>query len=437
MAISIPISRILAAAIILSLVITISAARVQGAAAKPFAGQSITFMAIQPHALAAQILAKQFHALTGATVNLDIVPYDQVQQKATLDVESGADKIDVFDSWYTTIGALAHDGIIQDLTSFIKQNARIVQPSDRIKSIWNPYTLYNGRRWGIPFDGDSHILFYNKTIFRHFGITGPPRTWADYDRIEKEITLKGRAHGVYGAAIMAFNAPIIMLSTFANRLGTYGGTFLDRHGRPTLDTPEAIAALSDLKRQLPYALPNPFQTAFDQARLAFLDGKVGMMEFWTDMATMAQDPAESKIINQWGAVQMPAGPPPHGRHIAPLDAGFALTLSKGSRNPKVAKAFLLFATKPSTNLMLATTFHSGIDPTCYSTINSPRYKRFQKAHNAVREALNGALAWPTMPQAPTLLQNLTNNVELALTGKESPTQALRASEAFWHKTLGK
>ena len=71
-----------------------------------FAGQTLNFLIIQPHAVTGDILKADFEAATGATVNVTVVPYDQVQQQATLDVESGANQLDVIDYWYPTVGAL-------------------------------------------------------------------------------------------------------------------------------------------------------------------------------------------------------------------------------------------------------------------------------------------------------------------------------------------
>ena len=59
-----------------------------------FEGEQLSFMTIQPHAVTGDILKAQFEELSGATVNVTVVPYDEVQAKATLDVQSGANQFE-------------------------------------------------------------------------------------------------------------------------------------------------------------------------------------------------------------------------------------------------------------------------------------------------------------------------------------------------------
>lgn len=75
-------------------------------------GPTLSFLAIQPHERAARQLASDFQVATGALVRVTIVPYDQIRSKAIVDVQSGAAKYDVFDYWYTTVGELAHQGVL-------------------------------------------------------------------------------------------------------------------------------------------------------------------------------------------------------------------------------------------------------------------------------------------------------------------------------------
>ena len=102
------------------------------ASAQDFAGQEIDVMIVQSHVLAGDMMAKDFEAATGAKVNITAVPYDQVQQQATLDVMSGANRFDVIDYWYVSLGALASEGVIEDVTDLITRDTAAIQPNDFI-----------------------------------------------------------------------------------------------------------------------------------------------------------------------------------------------------------------------------------------------------------------------------------------------------------------
>lgn len=92
-------------------------------AEKEFAGQTLNFLTIQPHNVAAQNLATWFEEATGAKVELIVVPYDNVIEKAVLDVTSGANEIDVIEYWYPGLGTLVENDVLENLDQWYVDNA--------------------------------------------------------------------------------------------------------------------------------------------------------------------------------------------------------------------------------------------------------------------------------------------------------------------------
>lgn len=405
------------------------------AMAQQFAGQSIEVMIVQSHAVAAEMMAADFEALTGCKVNVTAVPYDQVQQQATLDVMSGANRFDVVDYWYTSLGALAEGGVIEDVTDLIARDTAEIQPEDFIPSIYDTYTLHDGRRWGLPYDGDTHVLFCNMEILERNGLT-PPSTWAEYAEVARKVTEAESANGIYGAAMMAFGVPIIVVGTFVNRLAGFGGAFLNADGTPALDSQAALDAAQQMLDAAPYCLPTPTETAFEQALPAFLGGKAAMVEFWTDLGVYSQDPAGSQIVDKWAAFQMPTGPGVDSA-LAALNAGFCFSVSKGSGKKDIAWEFIKFATSPDYSLKLLLTTGSGIDPIRLSGLNSQQYKDFAPlVQEAASATLSGVLPWPTGPQGPLMMEILSDELSMMMAGQKSPQDALAAAQAEWIRILG-
>ncbi|MDR3467878.1 MAG: sugar ABC transporter substrate-binding protein [Xanthobacteraceae bacterium] len=394
-----------------------------------FAGQELNLTIIQPHAIAGEVLKKLFQDQAGVTLNFTVIPYAQ----ATLDVQSGANHFDVHDYWYTSIGALVEDKVVVDLTDLIEKDKARINPGDFIESVYDAYTLVNGRRYGLPYDGDSHVLFYNTEILHRHGLEAPA-TWDAYYQAVKTITEKEKGNGVYGAALLGFKVPVIIVSSYANRLAGFGGKFL-KNGQPDLVSEESIAAAEELVRVAPYALPTPSETAFDQALPAFLSGKVAFLEFWTDLGVRAQDPQNSKIVDKWDVSQLPVG----GKNktpVAALDAGFGWAISTGSRKKDLAWEFVRFATSSEVGAKLLTTPNSGIDPTRRSTLNDPAYKAFApKVQRAAAAAFGSALPWPNVAQAPKLLDALTEQLALILAGQAKPKAGLEAAQHAWEHLL--
>ena len=398
-----------------------------------FAGQSLNLTIIQPHAIAGEVLKKLFQEQAGVTLNFTVIPYEQVHAQATLDVQSGANRFDVHDYWYTSIGALVDDKVVVDVTDLIERDKDKINPGDFIGSIYDAYTLVNGRRYGLPYDGDSHVLFYNTEILKRHGLEAPA-TWDAYYQAVKTITEKEKGNGIYGTALLGFKVPVIIVSSFANRLAGFGGRFL-KDGRPDLLSEEAVAAAEELVRVAPYALPTPSETAFDQALPAFLSGKVAFLEFWTDLGVRAQDPQNSKIVDKWDVSQLPVG----GKNKTPtaaLDAGFGWAISTGSTKKELAWEFVRWASSSQVGTTLLTTPNSGIDPTRRSNLDNPDYKAFApRVQRAASAAFGNALPWPNVAQTPKLLDALTEQLALILAGQVKPKAGLEAAQRAWEHLL--
>jgi multiple sugar transport system substrate-binding protein len=285
------------------------------------------------------------------------------------------------------------------------------------------------------------VLFFNTEIFGKAGITTAPETWDDVLAAAKAITEAGLTtedgQPIYGIALEAFKAPIIIGSSYSNRLAGFGGRFLNDDGSPALDSEAATQAAQALLDIAPYALPTPLETGFDQALPAFLSGQVAIQEFWTNLGSYAGDPAQSKIVGKWDVVQNPVGGS-NTAHIAPLDAGFAFGVSSGSKNKEIAWEFIKWSTGRYYNERLITQSDTGIDPTRLTTLNAESYIQFApKVQQAASATLSGAFAWPTIPESPDLMTVLSDNLALALQGDKTAAEAIAETQDAWKQILGK
>ncbi len=402
-----------------------------------FAGKTLRFLTIQPHNVASKNLAAWFEEETGAEVELIVVPYDNVIEKAVLDVTSGANQIDVVEYWYPGLGTLVENDVLENLDKWYKQNDSSLNIQDYLPTFFDVYTKIGGSRYGIPYDGDMHLLWYYKPLLEKYGLK-PPQTWDEYTMVAKTITEGEAGNNVYGCAIMGAKIPLILIGTYLNRLGSFGGSFFDAAGNPAINSPEAVAALEALIEQAQYALPTPAAVAFDEALGGWFTGKVAMVEFWTDLGAMTNDPNSSEIVDQWGVVPLPKGPPPKGRVVASVNAGFALGVSTGSKNKDLAFAFLYFAARPDITERYNTVV-GGIDPVRKSTLDDTKFIDFvsKEVADAITLANANAVTWPTSALWFKLQEPLNDNLSLALTGDKTPQQALDDTQKAWKKIIGK
>lgn len=402
------------------------------AAAADYSGETLRFMIINPHAGSIEPLSAAFAEMTGATVEAVTVPYDQATAQATLDVVSGANEMDVFQYWYVDKEALVRDDVLLNISDRIDADADI-DPDDFLGALYDSYTLVGDGRYGLPYDGDTHVLFYNATILERNGVE-PPKTWDDYLNVIKTITEAESANGVYGALIQGKQFPIIICGTYANRLGGFGGDFLDANGAPALNSDASIAAAQAMLDAAPYATPTPLETEFGNSIPVFLGGQAAMIEFWTDLGTWAEDPEQSAIVGEWGVVPMPVGGSNTINRPA-MNAGWSFGVSAGSHNVDMAWDFVRMSASKEFHISVLTNNKTGVDPTRKSAMEA--YRGFApKQADAVEEAIENAFPWPTKPDSPEMMQVLTDELGLMLAGDKTAEEAMTDAQAEWEDILG-
>lgn len=396
----------------------------------------LTVMIAQPHVGGAQIAARTFEERTGVKVNIDVIPLGQVYQQVALDQQSGANRYDVFQCWYCTIGAIAANGLGQDITDRIEADRDEIQPDDYIQNVYNPYSLYEGRRYALPFDGDSHALYYNLEIFDKMGAS-PPSTWEELNAIAARVTEEMSGDGIHGHSLIGLPVPLLNVSTFANRVANFGAGFLDADGMPTMNTSEMLAAADSIFELAPNASPTPPEIGYTEGLALFLSGKAAMTEGWMDLGINAQQDADSRIKDKWDVLPLPTLDGDTSKSRAALNAGWGLCLSSQTGNEEMAWEFLKWASGVEMAETMIATNGTGIDPFRRSAVNSDAYiSANARSQPIVSVALENAMPWPTVPDAPQLLEILSRDLATMLAGQKSPEDTLNGVQRAWERILG-
>ncbi|BHH86054.1 sugar ABC transporter substrate-binding protein [Desulforhopalus sp. 52FAK] len=402
-------------------------------------GSHVTLMIHTSHLGAADEMARLFYEETGNVVRIISAEYHEIYEATLNDFNSPSPQADVYVFWYANLARLAEERVISPLDHFYKKNAEIIDVDDLIPHYFDRYTLYRGKRWAVPFDGDIHVLFYRKSLFAKYDLS-PPSTWSQYLEIVKFITEKEKKNNIYGAAFMAYPTPFLIVGSFLNRLGGFGGTMEDDNMQPRIYSPEAVRALEAMVEHSKYTFPSTLEVDFAVARDAFIQGKVGMVEQWTDVGIMAEDPRQSLIRGDWGVVPMPVEQDIGSSGLAPLNAGWSLGISSKSKQRDLAEQLLLFAIRKDITLKLnLIPGGGGHDPTRISTINNMEFQEFAPQVSEVeKQLLDGTfVAFPNHPAVPDLLVNITDALVAALEGRMSPDEALKQCQLKWDVELEK
>ena len=168
--------------------------------------------------------------------------------------------------------------------------------ADIIPAVWE-YGVFDERRYALPFNTSTPVLYFNADRFRALGLPGPPATWDEFAEYARRLS--DRRRGVVGYIAVA--EPW----TFETMVSTRGGSLVTADGRPDLNSPVAIAVatfVQDLIRERSAIGRSLGQQTF--AQLDFVRGK-GMMI----IGSIANWPAARhlSILFELGVGPIPAG----------------------------------------------------------------------------------------------------------------------------------
>lgn len=100
----------------------------------------------------------------------------------------GSNSPDVVSSFTTSnIGTFCSSGAFLDLAPFIeksKLDLDAIIPKPMLE-----YTQFEGTRCALPLLGDAYGLYYNKDAFDAAGIESPPKTWSEFAKAAKKLTV--------------------------------------------------------------------------------------------------------------------------------------------------------------------------------------------------------------------------------------------------------
>jgi sn-glycerol 3-phosphate transport system substrate-binding protein len=182
--------------------------------------------------------------------------------------------------------------VLDDLVASLPANLT----ADIIPEVWE-YGVFEGRRYALPFNTSTPVLYYNSDRFRALGLPGPPGTWDEFAEYARRLS--DRRRGVVGYIAVA--EPW----TFEAMVSTRGGSLVTDDGQPNLNSLVAIevaAFIQGLIREGSAIGRSLGQQTF--AQLDFVRGK-GMMI----IGSIANWPAaqDLSILFELGVGPIPAG----------------------------------------------------------------------------------------------------------------------------------
>ena len=111
-----------------------------------------------------------------------------------------------------------------------------IDPSAFFEGAWNS-NVVDGTAYGVPWYVETRVLYERTDIAEEAGITEPPATWDDLTATAKAMKEQGGAEWGIGLGTKNYQE-------YVPFLWSNGGDIMNEAGEFTLDSPEAIEALT-------------------------------------------------------------------------------------------------------------------------------------------------------------------------------------------------
>jgi multiple sugar transport system substrate-binding protein len=284
-------------------------------AAKPYEGVEINILTFTGPQIAEPLQRRgpDFTELTGATVNVIIVPFSDLYQKILTDAATGTN---AFDAWVFAPQWMVDfivPGYVEDLTDRIASDPAL-QWEDVAPFFRDFSASYEGSIYTIPLDGDFHMGYYRSDLLNEAGLE-PPSTWDDYLEIAEFFhgkDLNGDGDPDYGSCIskkrgaQAYWFITDIAASMIQTQGTSDGAFFDLETMEPLVMNEAFAkALEIYDATTAFGPPDELNLDVGDTRGLFTSGRCALSLDWGDIGTLAIDPETSIVMDKTGAFILP------------------------------------------------------------------------------------------------------------------------------------
>ena len=408
---------------------------------------------------------KEDLAKVGITAEIIEVPFDAVYEKEMAEFVVGSGAFDLVTFYPAYIGDFAGNGFLEPLDDYmVKEPAAVWDPAadDILPPFWELYCRFGGKSYALPIDGDILLLLYRKDLFENeeemaafkakYGRDlAAPTTWDEYKEVAEFFTRKkgdmlaGKelAHNFYGTA--EYGERGFSVYWFLNRFTSNGGMYFDADMNPTINTPEAAAALQNMIDTLPFMPPDVMAYGYEELKDAFLKDYTAMVIQWSDVPKKAGDPELSEIGGMVDVAVLPGWAMEDGTvvHRSMMPVGRVLAVAVDSAN-KEAAYWVAKHLSYDRSLDDVATMLTGLDPYRYSHFAHPEAYKMFVSEEAAADYLKGveanmAVGFPEIfiPGSAAYTDALDLQVQKALTGEATPEEALAAASADWDKITDK
>lgn len=286
----------------------------------------------------------EFTELTGIQVKVEVLSQDQLWKTLEADLRAPG-RVDVFVVVPNLDGLhYMNVGYTQPVNEYLR-NPRLTPANYAWEDFLPKFReamQVRGAILGPPVMAENMALLYRKDVFSRYQVA-PPRTLDELEAAARFLHKKAMTpQGGTGVGLVSRGQGVTATGLYASLLHSFGGTWLDGQGRPTLNGPQSLAALRWMNRVLgQFAPPDLSRFGWQEASALFLEGRAAMYLEGSSIYPLIEE-RNSRVAEQVGYAQFPSGPAGFGATVAVR----GLAIAKQSAVPEAAWLFVAWASGP-------------------------------------------------------------------------------------------
>ena len=376
--------------------------------------------------------AADYEKQTGMHIDIAEFPYTNLFEKELIDLKARTGAYDLImldDPWFPRF---AHEQVLTDLTPLLQKRGKSSPDGDFIATSLalcrEPYKT--GSLYALPYVGNSQLFFYRKDLFEKY-LINPPATWDDVLAAAKTIQEKESAGAnggqIYGYVMRAEQGNAAV-ADFMPIFWAFGGEMFDAAGKPTVNSPEGIAALQFMIELGKYSPPGYVSFNASDVGAHLLQGTAAMSINWPVWISPFSDPSKSKVIGKIEFATLPSGQKQGQAEIG----NWLIAIPRDSRNAADAMDFLLWATAAQ---QMKQSAQRGNPPTRKSLFNDAELLAKNPAYPAQLRSLESSRLRPRTPYWNEIENAFGIFLSKANSGELSPADAMNQANAEIEKIL--
>jgi multiple sugar transport system substrate-binding protein len=306
------------------------------------------------------------------------------------------------------------------------------------KAAWD-ITTVEGKVYGMPWMLDEKYFYYNENLLKQAGFNEPPKTWEEL--VEQSKVIKDKKIVEY-PIVWSWNQIEAAVCDWVTLLYGNGGSLVDDKGQPAFNNDKGVATLTWMVKTIDDGISNPASVSYaeEDVRNVFSQGKAVFATNWVYMYEMANaKKEESKVTGQVKMALMPAFKD-GGVPSATINGSMGFSVAAASPNVDAGWEYIKYLTSED----VQNRYSANLLPVWQSSFEGDQGKMLasiSETQSVTVPMFNAQFPYahvrPKVPFYPEGSKALQLALQLALTKKKSPKEALDEAAAKWVELLKK